>query len=134
MSATHTLSSAQHCPPGGVIKYDSQGGANSGVVSASPASILRAVATNGGGSTLYIMLFDATSLPANASLPIVAPVPVAAGSTVVMDWTIEPGAGVLFGRSCATGVVWAASTTATSLTVDATASLWITIDYATGST
>lgn len=110
--------------------YDSQGGANSGVVFPAPCyfgmAICLSIATTG---TLYLMLFDATAVPANASIPIFQPIRMVGGSAggpVVFQPCFSGGTYVT-APQMKNGLVWAASTTAASLTIDATSSLWPTI-------
>jgi len=60
--------------------------------------------------TYYLMLFDATSLPANGTAPRIPAIPLAAGQSVSLPVRL----------TCATGLYWAASTTVSTLTVSAT--------------
>ena len=113
--------------PQRIQTYDSQGGANSGVIVAGPATILRLRGVNIAASgTLWLMVFDALAVPANASIPLVAPVPIAGGAVGDFDLNGALGSSGLLGLRLSKGLVWAASTTAASLTVDATSSLWVT--------
>lgn len=108
-----------------VTEYDSQGPTNSDVVSVSPVAWLDAMASNSGSSTLYIMFFDATSVPANGTLPVRQPLELATGGQSYIDIG-NPGADGISGRPTNNGLCWAASTTPLTLTVDSTSSIWVT--------
>jgi hypothetical protein len=85
--------------------------------------------SNKGASQLYFMWFNATSLPANGATPSMMPIPIPAGGTFSLVNTIATANAVAFGPVMSTGLVWAASTTATTLTVDSTNSVWVTVQY-----
>jgi hypothetical protein len=108
-----------------VTEYDSQGGTNSDIISSTPVIWLDALVSNVGSSLLYLMAFDATSVPANGTLPLRQPIQVAAGAQTFVDLG-DPGADGISGRPTQSGLVWAASTTATTLTIDGTSNLWVT--------
>jgi hypothetical protein len=108
-----------------VTEYDSQGPTNSDIVATSSGAWLDAMVSNVGSSTLYLMFFDATTVPANGTLPLRQPLQIGAAGQTYVDLG-DPGADGLSGRPLVNGLVWAASTTATTLTVDSTSSLWVT--------
>jgi hypothetical protein len=123
-------------------EYDSQAAGNSGVVTGT------ALAVNGGASTLtlaapiillsvqptnfsstltlYFMLFDAASLPANGTVPVRAPVALAPGQTAAIQLS-DNNSEMKEGLPFFTGLVWAASTTPATLTVDTSSSTWVTM-------
>jgi hypothetical protein len=107
---------------------DSQAGMNSRVIRAAPCTLLRAFITNTGAGTLYFMVFDATTLPSNGTTPRVRPVVLAAGAQASLDMSIVQALGT-WGLTLNTGLVWAASTTAGTLTVDTTNSMWATVEF-----
>jgi hypothetical protein len=78
------------------------------VVIAQPGRLLRMAGYNGNVATRYIQLHDATSLPANATVPAFS-VPVAAGAAFDIDFGV-------YGRKFRTGIVIANSTTGPTLT------------------
>ncbi len=112
-------------PTHAVTEYDSQGPTNSDVVAALPIAWLDAMVSNSGSSTLFVMFFDTTSVPANGTLPMRQPIQVPNGGQTYID-VGDPGADGLSGRPTLNGLCWAASTTATTLTVDTTSSIWVT--------
>ena len=133
MPATKTTNKIRQTPPWQIVQYDSQAPINSDVVeAASPCIFLDVIALNKGAATLYVMVFDTTSVPANATIPLFQPVPVPAGTQVVFSLNDLTGGGTLVGMKTTNGLCWAASTTVASLTVDATSSLWATIRYLKG--
>jgi hypothetical protein len=111
-----------------VMIDDSQAGMNSRAVYPNPCTFLRAFATNTSGSNLYLMVFDATSLPTNGTAPRIRPVLVAANSQATLDISLLQALG-LYGLMLNTGLVWAASTTAGTLTADGTNSMWVTAQF-----
>jgi hypothetical protein len=114
--------------PGTQLQYDSQGFANSGVVKAAPGGFLGAYGFNNGAATIYVMFFNSTTVPANASIPSMAPIPVPAGGTFSLLNSQTVG-GTSFGPPMSVGLSWAGSTTAASLTVDTTNSTWLTCQF-----
>lgn len=110
--------------------YDSQGGANSGVVFDGPCyfgmAICLSIAASG---TLYLMLFDSATVPGGGAIPIFQPIRMTGGSAggpVVFQPCFAAGPYVT-APAMLNGLSWAASTTAASLTLDTTSSLWPTI-------
>ena len=79
-------------------------------------------------AALYLQLFDAAAVPSNATVPSLAPIVLAAGSTVRIALNDQSGNGY-DGIAFVNGVCWAASTTAGTLTQDATSSVWVTARY-----
>ena len=79
------------------------------VISIAPKSLRSAKVLNTSASPLYLMVFDATSLPVNGTAPSRTPIPVEAGDVNGDDW---PG-----GTALATGCVVALSSTVATLTV-----------------
>lgn len=108
-----------------VVEYDSQGPTNSDIISATRTLWLDAMVSNSGSSTLYWMCFDSATVPTNGSLPLRQPLQVGAGGQTYTDLG-NPGADGISGRPVVNGLSWAASTTATTLTIDTTSSLWVT--------
>lgn len=80
------------------------------VASAVPCVLRRATVTNTSGGTLYLHVFDATSLPSVGAVPLVSPVTVAAGTNNGNDWRPE---GIAFALGC----VLALSSTLDTLTI-----------------
>ena len=113
-------------PVRAAVEYDSQGPTNSDVVSAVPVLWLDAMVSNSGASTLYLMCFDSATVPGNGTLPMRQPVQVAAGGQTYIDLGV-PGSDGISGRQTMAGLSWAASTTAITLTIDSTSSLWVTV-------
>lgn len=128
MASAKTTNSLRQSPARKVLQYDTQGFANSEAVETKPKQLLSIFASNKGAATLWIMLFDGTVVPANATLPIMQGLQVAAGGQTFLDLSDRGGQG-LSGLTLANGLVWAGSSTQASLTVDTTASSWVTIRY-----
>ena len=86
---------------------------------ASATVILSALVANNGASDRWWMLFNATSVPANGTVPVFA-VRVNAGDqlSVPLDYRF------------ATGVTWQASSTSATLTADTSATLGVKLEYA----
>lgn len=80
------------------------------VASSVPCVVRRATVTNTSGGTLYLHVFDATSLPADTAVPLTSPITVAAGTNNGNDWRPE---GVRFTLGC----VLALSSTLDTLTL-----------------
>ena len=104
---------------GGLRQYDSQAPINSDVIKTSPGEFRQAMAANQGASLLYVMFFDAVAVPTNGSVPAFVPIPLAAGAACAIP----------FGPAMSNGLCWAASTTAATLTVDTTDSMWLSVQY-----
>lgn len=81
----------------------------SAVIKSSPGVLYQARAYNSNGSTRYLMLFDATAVPANGSVP-VALVPLTTKTSAVIDFGT-------IGYSFKTGIVAVLSTNDGSLTL-----------------
>lgn len=99
--------------------YDSQGVLVGENITTSPRVLVELTGVNNSGSTRYIMLFDADAVPANATVPKVAPIPVATGAA----FTYTPPSGRL---QFTTGITWASSSTFASLTITGAADVWLT--------
>jgi hypothetical protein len=110
------------------VEYDSQGPTNSDTIATSAVLWLDILVSNVGSSAtpLYLMFFDATSPPSNGASPIRQPTQVPASGQVYVDLG-DPGADGMSGRLTKNGLAWAASTTPTTLTIDSTSSLWVTV-------
>ena len=72
--------------------------------------VRRATVTNTSGGTLYLHVFDASSLPSVGAIPLTSPITVAAGTNNGNDWRPE---GVRFSLGC----VLALSSTLDTLTI-----------------
>jgi hypothetical protein len=94
------------------------------VVKASAGALADAVATNNGGSFLYLMIFDSATVPGNGTVPKFQAIPLPATATGTINFK-ELSLSLMMTH----GICWAASTTATALTIDATSSLWVTITF-----
>jgi hypothetical protein len=125
------LMQAVDAPPSAPQFYDSQGFGNSGVVSTSATVLYKLSATNKSASnTLFIQLFDAATVPGNGAVPLMMPLAVAPSSTAEVSLAPQSvGAGHLLGLPTSSGLVWAVSTTAASLTLDSTSSVWASVWY-----
>ena len=99
--------------------YDSQEVLIGGNITPSPRKLLEFTGVNTSGSTRYIMLFDADSIPAPTAVPKVCPVPVASGAA----FTYTPPGGYL---QFTTGITWASSSTFATLTITGAADVWLT--------
>lgn len=108
-----------------ITEYDSQGPTNSDVISSVSVAWLDCMVANSGSNTLYIMFFDATSVPANGTLPVRQPILLPSGGQTYVDLG-NPGIDGVSGRPTINGLCWAASTTPLTLTVDSTSSIWVT--------
>lgn len=129
MSATQTQCPSITSPPRTVTQYDPQAFGNSGVVHAAPCTLLGAFGTNKSTLALFIQFFNSTTVPADTAIPVMAPLEIAAGDCFKLNLT-DIGVDGLNGLTLSTGLCWAASTTAGTLTQDATASVWISVRYA----
>lgn len=101
------MSLASHQP---VTPKRSDGLKASFVASAAPCILKRATVTNTSAGTLYLHIFDASSLPGVGAVPITTPVAVAAGSSNGDDWRPE-------GLRLEEGCVVALSSTLDTLTI-----------------
>ncbi|HEY4012043.1 MAG TPA: hypothetical protein VGM06_01785 [Polyangiaceae bacterium] len=128
MSATQSKTGTGQ-KPGWIWTYDAQAFGNSGVIYGGPSSLESIIVTNKAASgTLYVQFFDAASVPSNSAVPTFAPIIVPAASTVRIVLN-DVGREGYDGIAAVTGWCWAASTTAGTLTVDATSSVWVTARY-----
>lgn len=124
--------------------YDSQAFGNSDTVACPDTNtgtlpitlslfrLLSVLAVNKGSALLWLQFFDAATLPGNGTTPVLIPLPLnGAGSFASYTGTDapQPGADYLYAYEFRTGVTWAASTTAATLTVDATSSVWVNLQY-----
>ena len=120
--------STRICPAGlghtSIRHFTSGSFENSDVVVGTPGQLLSLVVSNK-GSALTLQLFDALSLPANSTVPSVIPILVPANTTVSVSFASGVSSKAWAGWAFNTGLVWAASTTQGTLTVDATSSLWV---------
>lgn len=92
------------------------------VVSNAPCTLVSWGVTNKGVSDLWLLVFDATALPANGTVPSRRPIPVPAG---------YPGGDERArGTSLAVGCVLALSTTSSSLTLVGTDDGWFDAEVA----
>lgn len=119
-------------PPSWIFEYDAQAYGNSDVVNAGPVSLVWFAATSKSASTLYLMFFDATTVPGNGATPIFLPIPLSTSglTTAQLSMNDVPGGQRFYALGCTNGLCWAVSTTAGTLTVDATSSVWVTCRYA----
>ncbi len=92
---------------------------NSFVVTTRASTLYSVTAYNASASDLYLLVFDATSLPANGAVPHLPPVKVTANTTAGYDFNIG-------GCKFPTGIVVATSTTPITLT-NGSASFQLTI-------
>lgn len=75
---------------------------DSAVLSASPCVVRSVIASNRTGDTVYMMLFDAASVPADSTAPRLPFIVIPAESTVQVE---------LGGMTCANGLCWSTTTT-----------------------
>lgn len=92
----------------------------SGVIKNAGGKLFSLYAANVGASTRYLMLFDAAALPANGAVPKIV-IPLAVNDADLFPF-VRP-------KSFTTGIVWGASSTATTLTIDATATIGVNAEY-----
>lgn len=91
-------------------------------VAASRASTVYTVtAYNASASDLYMLIFDATSLPANNTVPTLPPLKITSGTTAYYDFNVA-------GAKFANGIVVATSTTPITLT-NGSASFLISVTH-----
>lgn len=102
--------------------YDTQGVMVGEVIRGKPGKLISVDGFNNAVATRYIMLFNGTAVPANGTVPYVTPIAVSTGAN--FSFTM-PGGRLSF----PTGIVWASSTTATSLTITVGADVWLTAAY-----
>ncbi len=116
------------------LEYDSGGGANSGVIASEPVLWLDLLVSNSGENNLYVMVFDADTVPANGATPIRQPILLGGpGGQTFLDAGVL-GADGISGRPTTQGLVWCASTTPDTLTIDGSSSIWATAHYVIGGT
>ncbi|WP_394835829.1 hypothetical protein LVJ94_02735 [Pendulispora rubella] len=92
-----------------------------GTIREAPCLLYRVFGSNEGPAKRWIMLFDATSLPADGALPSFA-IPVVEGGSFAIDLQRT--------RPFASGLAWAASSTPGTLTIDPGACIWLNAEYA----
>lgn len=129
MSKTRTICIVQSAPPRGPTQYDPQAFGNGENIVPGPAVFLSVIATNKSAGILWIMFFDAITIPGNGSIPIFVPLQVAANAQASLSLNDGQGGATLSGRPCTTGISWAVSTTPGTLTADASNSIWATVRY-----
>ena len=95
---------------------------NSKVVSANNAIFYSASLSNKGGTNLYLMVFDAASLPANGTVPTMPPLLVGGTDTRSISNLPLPD-------KFTNGIVVAASTTQENLTVDTNSNSFFYVQY-----
>ena len=95
---------------------------NSKVVSANNAILYSAALSNKGGPNLYLMVFDAASLPSNGTVPSMPPLLVGGTDTRSISNLPLPD-------KFSTGIVVAASTTQENLTVDTNSNSFFYVQY-----
>ena len=95
---------------------------NSKVVIASKAIFYSAALSNKGGSNLYLMVFDAASLPANGTVPTMPPLLVGTTDTRSISNLPLPD-------KFDNGIVVAASSTQENLTVDTNSNSFFYVQY-----
>lgn len=105
-----------------VTLYDSAGFANSGVIKAAAGKLLSLRWLNQSAATIYLQLFNAVAVPANGTVPSVAPIAIPPMGAIETNGELFPDGWTPF----ATGISWAASTTVGTLTQTATSPLWVT--------
>lgn len=86
------------------------------VASATPCNLRSAKALNTSASTVYMMVFDSATLPANGTAPSRIPIPIASGDVNGDVWQ--------GGTIMSTGCVVALSSTLSTLTLVATSCGW----------
>jgi hypothetical protein len=89
-----------------------------------PATWLEAVAYNGSGAPAFLMIFDATTLPADGTVPSVTAIAVGVGDTVAVD--VGPD-----GLTFVNGVTIALSSTPLTLTAVAATSSYTIVYHVT---
>jgi hypothetical protein len=94
---------------------------NAFVVSIRPTTMFSVTAYNASASDLYLLVFDATSLPANNTVPSLPPLKITANTTAYYDFNVS-------GCRFANGLVAATSTTPVTLT-NGTASFLIAVTH-----
>lgn len=111
--------------------YDSQTYVNNdSIASTSGAQLVNILASSKSASTLYLMMFDATALPANNAIPLFVPIPLTQSAPLNLWLNDQPGGQRMYGWPFLNGITYAISTTSGTLTVDSTASVWVTLRYA----
>ena len=117
-------------PPNWLWQDDSQGGVNSRVLPNTSGNVLlNVLAVNSGTPTLYLMIFDATAVPANTAVPILPPIPLTTNTPLDLWLNDGPGGMTMYGLSFVNGICYAVSTTFANLTLDATSSVWVNLRY-----
>ena len=111
-----------------VQEYDSQGPTNSDVIAAEPVLWLDLLVSNSGVNNLYVMVFDAPTVPPDGTKPIRQPLELGYGHQIFVDVGVL-GADGISGRPTQQGLCWAASTTPATLTQDTSSSIWATAHY-----
>lgn len=94
---------------GSVSTLSASAPATNQTIKASPGTLERVGAFNNSGGKVYLMVFDATTLPLNGATPTLAPQAIAADTYAFINFNAP-------GRVFTTGIVVAFSSTATTLT------------------
>jgi hypothetical protein len=119
------------------LLYDTQGTLAAGGVITTFANsrLLGCNGLNTSAGNLYLMFFDATSVPANGAVPKFTPWLIIGNSTFTFALSAvrrsTPVDQWEYGRLFVRGIVWAISSTPQTLT-QATAVLLLAVDYDTG--
>lgn len=92
-----------YAPP---LSFDTGGVlATSGIIRATPGTLLDVNGFNNSGAIRYFMLFNTVAVPADATVADVVPIQVPPGSHFSLTFASSQG------RSFSTGITWASSTT-----------------------
>ena len=92
---------------------------DSAVLSASPCVVRSVIASNRTGDTVYMMLFDAASVPADSTAPRLPFIVIPAESTVQVE---------LGGMTCANGLCWSTTTTFGVKTIGSTSPIVVSAE------
>ncbi len=115
--------------PGGVtlvafdppLSFNSIGGglATSGVIRASPGTLLDVNGYNASGETRFFQLFNTVAVPPDTTVPATIPIEVAAGTHFSITFADSQG------QTFSTGITWASSTTQLTKTITGAADMII---------
>jgi len=92
---------------------------DSAVLSASPCVVRSVIASNRTGDTVYMMLFDTASVPADSTAPRLPFIVIPAESTVQVE---------LGGMTCANGLCWSTTTTFGVKTIGSTSPIVVSAE------
>jgi hypothetical protein len=104
----------------GTSWWDSTALGYQGTAKVGSAKLWQVIATNEGASKRWLMLFDATALPGNGTAPKFQ-LPMSSGQIM----SLPPACP----RTFATGIFWAVSSTAGTLTLDNTATFFVNVEF-----